>query len=96
MEDVMKDTSSIPADLASLLADLPPESLRVLEEFARFLHEQARQGRVIQPVQEEKTVPYLYPTVGMPASTLDDWLNLVPEGYEGDALMDTEALYEEA
>jgi hypothetical protein len=32
----------------------------------------------------------------MPASTLDDWLNLVPEGYEGDALMDTEALYEEA
>jgi hypothetical protein len=54
MEDVMKDTSSIPADLASLLADLPPESLRVLEEFARFLHEQARQGRVIQPVQEEK------------------------------------------
>jgi len=92
----MKNDSSIPADFASLLADLPPESVQVLEQFARFLHEQARQGRVIQPAQEEKSPPYLYPTVVMPASTLDDWLNLVPEGYEGDALTDTEALYDEA
>jgi len=26
----------------------------------------------------------------------DGWLNLVPEGYEGDALADTEAIYDEA
>jgi hypothetical protein len=39
--------------------------------------------------------PYRYPTVLMPASSLDVWLNLVPEGYEGDALTDTETLYDE-
>jgi len=39
--------------------------------------------------------PYRYPTVPMPVSSLDVWMNLLPEGYEGDALADTEALYEE-
>jgi hypothetical protein len=38
---------------------------------------------------------YRYSTVSLPASSLNGWLNLIPEGYEGDALADTEALYEE-
>ena len=90
----MKNASSIPADLVSLLADLPPASLKVLEQFARFLHEQAYLNRAVQPDHEVKMPPYLYPTVVRPASSLDNWLNLVPEGYEGDALVDTEALYD--
>lgn len=36
-----------------------------------------------------------YPTIGAPSSSLNNWLNLVPSGYDGDALADTEALYDE-
>jgi hypothetical protein len=89
----MKDTSSIPADLASLLADLPPESLRVLEEFARFLHEQARLGQRIEVAQgKDQQQPYLYPTVSLPASSLDELIGIMPPA-GGDALEDSESLY---
>lgn len=83
--------------LLSLLADLPPESLPVVEQFVCFLREQAQRGQpiVTAGVKEERP-PYKYPTVPVPASSLAGWLNLVPEGYEGDALADTEALYDEA
>jgi len=36
-----------------------------------------------------------YPTVANPPSSLEDWRSLIPDGYEGDALADTEALYDE-
>ena len=36
-----------------------------------------------------------YPTVAKPISSLDAWVDLLPEGYDGDALADTEALYDE-
>jgi hypothetical protein len=39
--------------------------------------------------------PYHYPTISLPASSLDAWLNLTETGYPGDALADTEALYDE-
>ncbi len=35
-----------------------------------------------------------YPIVSVPATSLDAWMNLLPEGYEGNALVDTETLYE--
>jgi hypothetical protein len=70
--------------IESLLNDLPPESLYTIEQFARFLRYQRA------PVPE----PY-YPTVLLPASSLDAWTNLLSEGYEGDALLDSEALYDE-
>ena len=35
-----------------------------------------------------------YPTVATPPSSLKNWHDLI-EGYEGDALADTEALYDE-
>jgi hypothetical protein len=81
----------------ALLADLPPQSLPVVERFVQFLQEQAENGQplVLSPVKEERP-PYKYPTVPVPALSLSSWLNLVPEGYEGDALADTEALYDEA
>jgi len=82
--------------LFSLLNDLPPESLTLVERFVQFLREQARRGQPVVAVsRQEERPPYLYPTVGVPPSSLDGWLNLVPEGYEGDALADTEALYDE-
>jgi prevent-host-death family protein len=35
-----------------------------------------------------------YPTVANPISSLDAWVDLLPEGYDGDAVTDTEALYD--
>ena len=35
-----------------------------------------------------------YPTVEDQASSLSAWLDLIPKGYDGDALADTEALYD--
>ena len=37
-----------------------------------------------------------YPTVANPASSLNAWVDLIPEGCGGDALADTEALYDES
>lgn len=80
--------------ILALLDGLPPESLTVVEQFVQFLREQAQRGQPVMSVREERT-PYIYPTVPVPASSLDGWLDLVPKGYEGDALADTETLYDE-
>ena len=83
--------------ISSLLNELSPENLQLVEQFVYFLREQARRGQPIGIVEGKgKKQPYLYPTVAVPASSLDNWLNLVPGGYEGDALKDSEALYDEA
>ena len=71
--------------------------VQLVEQFARFLREQNRQGRKIAVAREKgKRQPYLYPTVSVPASTVDNWVGLLSEGYEGDALEDSEALYDAA
>ncbi|RMF30853.1 MAG: hypothetical protein D6759_11125 [Chloroflexi bacterium] len=82
--------------LLSMLDELPPASQAVVERFVEFLHEQARRGRpvVVTPEGEEKP-PYLYPTVPVPASSLDGLIGVMPP-VGGDALADTEALYDEA
>jgi hypothetical protein len=77
--------------IQSLLDNLPAESLPVVEQFVRFLQEQDRHGQTITAPPH----PH-YPTVALPAHSLENWLNLLPEGYEGDALADSEALYDEA
>ena len=81
--------------ILSLLDDLPPESLAVVEQFVRFLREQTRQGRPVVSVSEEKDRPsYRYPTVPLPVSALDGLVGIMPP-VGGDALADTEALYDE-
>ncbi len=68
--------------IAKLLESLPPESLTAVEQFVRSLrHTQTDEPR--------------YPTVSAPVASLNAWLNLLAEGYTGDALADTEALYTE-
>ena len=71
--------------ISTLLDDLSTEDLKSVEAFVRFL----RQGGQSIPGPR-------YPTVENPASSLHAWLDLVPDGYDGDALTDTEALYDEA
>ena len=81
--------------ILSLLNDLSPESLTVVERFVQFLREQARRDRPIVAVSEkEERPPYLYPTVPLSASVLDGLIGIMPP-VEGDALADTEALYDE-
>ena len=72
--------------ISGLLENLPPESLQAVEQFVRFL----RSNPMAMPLAEPS-----YPTVPNPASSLTNWLNALPEGYDGDALTDTEALYGE-
>ncbi len=49
-------------------------------------------GQIVESCEGK---PYRYPSVGMPVSSLDAWMNLITVGYEGDALADTEAVYDE-
>ena len=80
-----------------LLEDLPPESVKVVEQFVQFLHERAQQGHpVVAGNPPENGAPYLFPTVAVPPASLNQWLNLPSAGYEGDALQDTESTYDEA
>jgi hypothetical protein len=84
--------------LVTLLDDLSPEGLTVAEQFVRFLREYAKQGQAQFTFQRPTGFPsdtFVYPTVCLPASSLNAWLNLIPVGYAGDALTDTEAVYDE-
>jgi hypothetical protein len=58
------------------------------ESFAR--HKVANHRDVSEP----KAQVYCYPTVSVPLSSLDGLIDIMP-GIEGDALADTEALYDE-
>jgi hypothetical protein len=81
--------------ILSLLDDLPPESLAVVEQFVQFLGEQARHGRLVVSLSEEIGGPsYRYPTIPLPVSALDGLIGIMPP-VGGDALADTEALYDE-
>jgi hypothetical protein len=79
--------------LQDLLADLPPDSLSVVEQFVQFLRNQAQHGQSLKVVAERPA--YLYPTVPLPADRLDALIGVAP-AVGGDALTDTEALYDGA
>ena len=78
--------------ITELLDDLPSESLSMVEQFVRFLCEQKRRE---QSIAGERS-SFAHPEVSLPASSLDAWTGLLPEGYQGNALTDTEALYDKA
>jgi len=80
-------------NFTSLLADLPPESVRLVEQFVLFLREQARQNKQVTTIAKEaQQIPYLYPTVAVPAKSLDGLIGMMPP-LGGNALEDSEALY---
>lgn len=89
----MKRASKIHSDLSSLLAELPPEGVQLVELFARFLREQTRQGLRIGKSAAQDQVLYLYPTVHVPISLLDGLIGIMPP-VGGNALKDSEALYD--
>jgi hypothetical protein len=92
----MLSVQSTRQSILDLLDELPLESLTMVETFIRFLRDQTQQGKPIVAAPDVAELPrFRYPTVPVPASSLDKWVDLLPEGYEGDALADTEALYDE-
>ena len=76
--------------IIALLDDLPADSLPMVETFIRFMQTQQPDKT---PEKSEQT-PWLYPTVPVSAESLDRLIGIMP-GVEGDALLDTEALYDE-
>ncbi len=83
-------------EILALLKELPPESLTVVEEFVRFLQEQSREGRTVTLGSKQTSQPpYLYPTVSLPATALDSLIGIMPP-VGGDALSDSESLYDKA
>jgi hypothetical protein len=93
---VTSTVQSTRQSILDLLDELPPESLTVVEALVRFLRDQARQGQPVIAAPDASGQPrFRYPTVPVPASSLDKWLDLLSQGYAGDALADTEALYDE-
>jgi hypothetical protein len=86
-------TNTTKQAIDTLLDELPPESLVVVRRFVEFLRQQADQGQFVITTAASRP-PYLYPTVSTPASSLQALPQLLDEGYEGDALADTESLYD--
>lgn len=80
--------------ILELLDSLPPESLVMVERFAEFLRQQAGQAQPVATTAAKEPRPYLYPTVEVPASVWDGLIGIMPP-VGGDALADTEALYDE-
>lgn len=86
----MPSTQTTRQNILVLLDELPPDSLPLVEKFMRFVQTEPEPFATTP----SKT-PWLYPTVPVPADSLDNWMKLLSTGYEGDALADTEALYDE-
>lgn len=81
--------------ILSLLDELPPESLTIVERFVKSLRDQAQKGQpMVDSSEGEKERPFIYPTVPVPASCIDGLIGIMPP-VGGDALEDTEALYDE-
>ncbi|OQY47965.1 MAG: hypothetical protein B6242_03765 [Anaerolineaceae bacterium 4572_78] len=97
--NIYTDTFNENVDLSSyqtivtMLTRLSTEHVAMIEQFTRFLYTQT-----LYRQYDSTSLPLgnmVYPTIAVPANSLDMWLNLLPTGYEGNALEDTEALYDE-
>ena len=77
--------------IIALLDELPADSLPMVETFIRFMQTQQPD----KTLEKSEQTPWLYPTVPVPPESLMKWTDLLLSGYEGDALADTEALYDE-
>lgn len=81
-------SKTLQREIAGQMKDLPLDGLLALREFAVFLRQ--------RPLPEKLTDPTLWrqPTVEVPADSLLRLLDLLPP-VGGDALADTEALYDQ-
>ena len=66
--------------IGELLDTLPQENLVLVQRFVEFLREQAQEGQPLVIAARDEAPPYRYPTVENPASSLNEWLDLIPDG----------------
>lgn len=92
--DTQENSEQTRQRLITLLKEMSGKELDVIEKFALFIRQQGGQS-VVAVAEREGETPYQYPTVPVPASSLSKWSTLLDRGYEGDALADTEALYDD-
>ncbi len=76
-----------------------PVAVMVDYDHYERLKARSEQAETLSPTASSETQYHprpgaQYPTVATPPSSLKNWHDLI-EGYEGDALADTEALYDE-
>lgn len=64
------------------------------EQYEQLLQDLADLTEQVRQAAAATCPPYLYPTVATPVTSLQALSQLLDEGYEGDALADTEALYD--
>ena len=76
--------------IIALVNELPNESLPLLAQFVAFLSSQVTRAGVM-----DTGVHLNYPTVSVPAKQLQSLISLLP-AMGGDALADSEALYDNA
>ena len=89
METKQEKMDQARAQILALLAELPPDSLAVVEQFVRFLHDRGRGERVIDALTTGERRPlYLYPTVSVPAERITALIGIMPP-VGGDALIDS-------
>lgn len=84
-----RQVASIQQDIHKSIEQLPLESLKVLQQFAEFLEQQTLNKR--QPDGERQPLKL----VPVPASRLTGLIGLLSPGYEGNALEDTEAYFDD-
>ena len=92
--DAQENSEKTRQRLIALLEEMSARDLDIIEKFTLFIRQQGGQP-VVAVAGREGEIPYIYPTVPVPASSLGKWLTLLDRGYEGDALADTEALYDD-
>lgn len=71
----------------------------VLVDYEHYERLKEASQRAASETEEADSYPRVaarYATVANEPSSLKDWLDLIPDGCGGDALADTEALYDEA
>jgi hypothetical protein len=76
--------------IIALIDELPAASLPLVETFIRFMQTQQPD----KTSEKSKQTPWLYPTVPVAPESLDRLIGIMSD-VEGDALLDTEAIYDE-
>ena len=90
--DAQENNEKARQRLIALLEEMSARDLDIIEKFTLFIRQQGGQS-VVAVAEREGEIPYQYPTVPVPAFVFSELVNIMPP-VGGDALADTESLYD--